>query len=303
MPTKQMKIDFYRVEMPPEFGGTFARLLQQISTMPLDDSRNAQAIGSNREDRIRLQEASSSHQRWEGDMIRIRMDELPLVASLDGKTEPVDLEDDEGIGEETAFRYHSGLRVLALQRNRTGVSAYAFARYFELMGELDETIILEPVLELDTLNRLNAIHDVTKFEIRFAGLRNIGEIFQGQDATIKQFITVADQFRAPTMTVTLSMGHARDGFLATSKVKRVARALRRLVSSDRGAVKRIEISGHSDTDEKDVIDLLKDRMIEIRDVELDADRRVPYGSRLSALRDACRSRQQELRRMFGDESD
>lgn len=300
MPAKQMRIDFYRLEMPPDSANSFAELLQHISTMPHDESRNAEARSPNREDRIRLHEAASSGQYWEGDIIRIRMDELPLVVSLHGDTETVDLEDDQGIGEETAFRYHARLRVLALQRNRTGVSASAFARYFEDMGDLEGPIILEPVLELDTLERLNAIRTVGKFEIRLAGVSNIGELFQGQDAAVEQLITAANEFRAPTMTVTLSMGHQRDGSLTTRAVKHAARALRRLVSNDRGEIKRIVISGRTDAGEKDVIDLVKDRMVEVREVELDQDRRVPSVVRLAALREACRNRGQELRRMFGN---
>src|SRR5688572_2971560 len=65
----------------------------------------------------------------EGDLIRIQMDQLPTKADLAGAAAPFPLREDEGIGHATAFLYYIPLRVLLLQRQRSGVSPAAVAGY------------------------------------------------------------------------------------------------------------------------------------------------------------------------------
>ena len=97
--SKLMKVDFYKVVMPENAACKFDEILDRISAIPADDHRNVVRAGYP----IRLQEATKGGAVWEGEFVRIRMDEIPVKASLGGAIEPIELEDDEGIGEETAF--------------------------------------------------------------------------------------------------------------------------------------------------------------------------------------------------------
>jgi len=147
---KQMIIDLYQVEMPDNSPLTFEQLLAQVCRIPTDETRNVQ------KDRYPIRCHSLRPRRgfFEGEMIRIRMDEVPVKASLAGEIEPFELDDDEGVGEETGFLYNIPLRVLILQRNRAGVSASAFAWYFKNIGNLAEYIYLNPIIIRDVLDRL-----------------------------------------------------------------------------------------------------------------------------------------------------
>src|SRR5580704_9270886 len=117
----------------PNGAPPFEDLVQLVEESPRDDGRNLE-IGP---DPARLQESGIWNHCHEGEMVRIRMDMLPRKASLDGALEDLDFEDDEGLGEETAFLYHPPTQVLALQRNRSGVSASGLAWYVKEKGHIE----------------------------------------------------------------------------------------------------------------------------------------------------------------------
>jgi hypothetical protein len=123
----------------PDGASTFEQLIEQVDATPPDDNRNLE-VGTNP---ARLQVSGVWNQCREGEMVRIRMDTLPRKASLDGALEDLDFGDDEGLGEETAFLYHPPTRILAIQRNRTGVSASSLVWYFKEKGQIDRPIQLE----------------------------------------------------------------------------------------------------------------------------------------------------------------
>jgi hypothetical protein len=114
--TRQIKINFYRVYMPDGAGITFEGILESVDQSPNDEGRNLLV----RDCPIRLQSLNKLQQGWEGDMIRIRMNEVPIKASLAGIVEPLEFEDNEGLGEETAFIYNPLIQVLMSQRNQSG---------------------------------------------------------------------------------------------------------------------------------------------------------------------------------------
>ncbi len=141
--SKNLNIDFYKIAMPSQGRLTFESILQKLIQLPI---------------RVRFREIHQSplflHQSsynqqnhcWEGEIIRLRMNNLPIKANLSGDTEEFIFGDDEGIGEQTAFLYHLPTRVLLLQANQGGVSAPSFIKYFEVISTLTEPIFVDPVI-------------------------------------------------------------------------------------------------------------------------------------------------------------
>src|SRR5258707_7859842 len=150
---KTVKIDFFKVVMPEDAGMTFEALLNRIGQIPLQDEARTQEISG---DPVRLQELH--HQQGghiEGDMVRTRMDTLPRKSNIEtGELALLDLDEDEGLGEETAFLYDPATHCLTIQRNRYGVSASAFATYCTEIGAFESAITLEPIISGDAIARL-----------------------------------------------------------------------------------------------------------------------------------------------------
>jgi hypothetical protein len=309
---KKFTIDFYRVVMPEDANATFEDVLDAVAALPAnDEQRNVEIRGTP----VRLHDLAIRGQRLRhGELVRIRMDEMPVRASLTGDLDPFDFEDDEGVGEETAFLYHRGLQVLVLQRNRIGVSNYGFVQYFQAHAEelldLDGWITLEPVIEPETMARLRDTRIIRKLDVRFAGVHDPQRLAREAEDTgpapgVSKMLDLIETFAAPAAHIELSMGHERTGTLAVDRVKRTARRLMNIGGDRRpeGQVKRIEITGKTGDDEPVFLDLLRDRMIEIGEGELDAERRLPYNVRYRALRNAYSERRDQLRALFAQPDD
>jgi len=289
-----IKIDFYRVQMPEDTQTTFEQIIDRVRIGPNDANRNEDYRGVP----VRLQESSAQGDWRYAEMIRIRLDEVPLRASLSvGSIGPFDFEEDEGIGEETAFLYNTNLRVMALQRNRFGVSPNMISLYFTMKGHTNRFIVLQPIIQLDAFRRVSKFGIIRKFDIRIAGLENFQD-FRGMGYSGHALAGLMENFRAPTVSVSLSMGKgSRRGSLSIEAIMDEIRSAMRL--SESNAVQKIEVTGREYNEaEIEVIDLLKDRMTEMVEVQLDQNRRIPYEGRKTALREALRRRSDELARMF-----
>ncbi len=293
-----MTIDFWRVVMPND-EGSFESAIDAAAALPDDESRALDIHGA----AIRLQDSTSTPTRREGEMMRIRMDEVPVRASLGGDWEPFEFEDDEGVGEETAFLYIPGLQTLVVQRNRFAVSVSRLAGYFEEAADLTGVITLEPVIEPGTALRFKKMNRIRKFQVKVAGVHNAATINSANPGvSTKKMADLIKDLSAPTFNFEATMGH-ESGTLDVATVKAMASSLTRIGSETAVDVRKIEVTGSAPGDELIVLDLLQDRMVENEDVELDNDRRLPYADRKGALRSAYKTRRTQLLSLFGTGGD
>lgn len=291
--TKTIRIDFYRVECPADV--SFANILRRARRLPLDGSRTLEISGKH----FRLQELHLESHLWEGETVHIRMDLIPAKASLDGQLGSFDLEDDEGIGEETAFLYDDRLNVLVLQRNRYGVSSASFCRYFERIGQLDDLITLTPVIQPEAFDRMMSMQIVRKLDVKLARLNNM-PIDGSNGASTSSVIDMINYFSAPSAHISISMGHQRQGSLRVPSIHEFVQFMRGLSGNPDGELRSLKISGsEGETEPQEVVDLIEDRMVATATVEPDSDRRVPYGERQTKIRQAWEDNLVQLRQMFG----
>lgn len=287
--TRNIKIDFYLVTMPDSDTRRFESIIKHVLKHPDDESRTKVVNNSH----IRLKEAAIEYGYWHGDMARIRMDAGATVSNLSGVEHTIDLDDDEGLGEHTAFLYHPTMKIIAVQRNRFAVSAGKIIRYFEIMGNVDSPIELDPIYTRDTLKRLANLKSARKFVIKMAGPINAAA-FKKQVPGCGGMIDLINTFRSPFITVDMSMGHTR-GSLNIQSVLDNARAFFRGIQRDDIDATKIEITGVTKSDERDILDLVEERMTVIAQVEQANDRMLPYNNRRAVLHEAMGMKRAEIR--------
>jgi hypothetical protein len=233
----KLKVDFYRIET--SVGIDFQRILSGVNALTPEE-RNRSGTGSP----IRLQEISFNGDVIEGDMLRIRMDEVPLRASLRGDTRFIDLNDDEGIGEETAFYYYIPWRVLLLQRNRYALSASAFAWYFNHISENGMIVMLNQILRSDVMQRLARMTIIRKFKVNIAGIDN-ASIFRNQGQGVNAIIDLKEQFSSPNVNISLSMAKRR-GSLLVEMVRETIHDLLGISGHNDRQVKKLAVLAQED---------------------------------------------------------
>lgn len=292
--TKEIAIDFYKIIMPPGSQQSFEKILLQVGKSPDDEKRVARVI----DDPIRLVSSSAiTTQHVEGDIIRIKMEGVPIKAKLSGPTKELDLDNDEGLGLETAFLYDSNLRILTIQRNRNGVSAAALAAYVEAKGHISTGMIsVQEVIRKDVLQKLEDMQVVRTLNIRLAGIENWTTL-EDKRHGVEDMIKLGKEFGAPNIEIRYTLGHKK-GALIGNAVKAAAQWFRDLHHKQgRKDVEKVEISGKDKDGSAEHLDILDFRMIERSDVEL-KKRRLLYPDRRNAVRRAYNKRKDELTSLF-----
>lgn len=293
MAKRRITIDFYRVRMPGDVPVPFEPCIYNVAKSKNDDGRNVVFAG----DPIRLHSAQKWDECCEGEMTRIRMDDLPSKASLSGAVEALDLGDDEGIGEQAAFLYHPATQTLLMQRNRSSVSPRALAFYFGEKSGLHDPIFLDPVLTSDAVKRLASMQTITKFRVRVAKVNN-AKLFEQGGESLGGMIELLEDFAAPNLEFAVSMGRKRHGSLAAT-VKQTAMNLLGIGNSGKhNRVTAVELVGRTEDGERDELDLIEQQMSQTALIETDDRRRMLYRERQNALREAFKRRVEELRQMF-----
>lgn len=291
-PPRQMTVEFYRVTIPHPAGKSLEYFLE--GTIGLSGAkRNISRDGNF----IRLQAGGTHSHFWLGDMIKIRMQHLPVKAGLDGQVSSLDLEKDEGLGEETAFLYHIPTRILAFQRNRNAVTASAFAYY---LSHLHPGLIveLEIILEETAIKKLDKMNTIRAFEIQIAALDHLNILKKQKQTSVNSMLSLSQFYQAPHINVFLTMGRQKG---TLERVIETVKRLLKVTGDDDKVIEKMKITGRQADDEKTVLDLLEHRLLEHIELPLDVPTRfVPFENRRAALREAWERREDELLGMFED---
>ncbi len=245
---------------------------------------------------FRIEQLVKGSGRWEGDIVRLR-DDLPGKCSLeeDGVSD-LGFDDDEYIGDTTAFLYDVSLNVLSLQKNFHGASASAVAHCLRTLANLPFGFYLDQAMQKDAVQRFHAMKQVRTIQLRVAA---VSEAAYGEmglpGAALAELFSESD---APYISLEFRMGNKK-GRLSEAAVKFVE-GLRTLVgplNADSNPVKRLRVGGYIDN-QTEMIDLLEPWLTELAVFETD-ERFVPYVRRRDELRKAHGRRRSYLQKYYG----
>src|SRR5690349_7515914 len=110
MPTKNLRIGFYGVTVTNTPPVSFEQILRRFENdIPEDETRT---LDASPDQPVRLHWVRRSQNLWSGEMLRIRLHEELNRASRRGRVRPIHFDEDEGLGENTAFLYHPATRTI-----------------------------------------------------------------------------------------------------------------------------------------------------------------------------------------------
>ena len=260
--SKKITIDFFKVVVQSSLPNisSFEDIIQKTASISTDQRYRHTQLHP-----VSLLEADYGwNNTWEGEIVQLRMDNMPVIGDLSGKIEDLQLSDDKGLGEQSAFVYDPQSTILAIQTNRNGVSTGNFARYFELIAEGNTDVILNPVIQMDAMQRLHNMKNVTKMDINVAGLSNMGIFDTGKNG-IEEMIKLTDFYDAPSVRVEMKASGKKEEkkYLSKEKVLNLAQSLLRVRNSATSEVnvKTIRITGKSSEEDNLFVDLLKDKFL------------------------------------------
>ncbi|MDO8223948.1 hypothetical protein KHP33_003545 [Bacillus cabrialesii subsp. tritici] len=105
--------------------------------------------------------------------VRLRDTNIPSTARATAGVEPLELEDDEFIGEEVSALYDEDNHVLMLQRNKYSLGPEGIEEYLNLAwNNPNDTIYLRPIAPPNVFDLAKEATEYRKINIRFADLRH-----------------------------------------------------------------------------------------------------------------------------------
>ncbi|MGE3548980.1 MAG: DUF6731 family protein [Geobacter sp.] len=277
MTTKTLTFDFYQVRLPDTEQRTFEAILCEIN-----DLQGENRVFDTGQYPLRLQDVRRQNAGYYiGDIAKIRMNDIPDKMKLTGETEPIELEDDQGLGEVTSFLFNPALNLLVLLRNRYAVTATGFAHYFQNKGAIHGELILDPILEAAALQKLARMGVVKKFELGIAAPGN-AQIYQDIGLRPQSVLELMDAAPKVSIDIKFMMDRDRDRTFSVANVRRIVGNL--LGQNSNNEITKLVVSGKDNPDDpRQVVDLLEDVMVEKEGVILRTQRRISDLDRHHAL--------------------
>lgn len=280
------RVRFHLFEVAQEDGDlNFGDALAQIAVKPIEE--RSTLLGDRR---AILLESSSGTRSSAYLFTRVRMEGLPPKTGLDGHREDLDLDDDEGLGEDIAIAYDKVLNVVAIQRNRFSLSASNIIQY--ILSYFDELqIAINPIMSQDALERYSRQTILRKARIKLASTTDLS-FLKGKDISEAERIMIQQMLESPYVDLIFSVGHRRGGL--PQWIDRLVGKFIKAFQSGEDSIINIQITGKEDDDsESEYIDLLKERLTYDDDVEM-SGRTINTAQLMSCAKNAIKANRKLL---------
>ncbi|WP_281885714.1 DUF6731 family protein [Paenibacillus sp. YYML68] len=148
-------------------------------------------------------------------LVRLRDTNIPSKAKVDAIVEPMELEDDEFIGEEVSALYDEDSHVLMLQRNKFSLGPEGIEEYMNLLWDSDdEKIYLRPICPPDAFALARKATEYRKINIRFADIKSVDSNRLGRfQSPLKKIISSFNEYEGINAQVIITVGNVKGSSL------------------------------------------------------------------------------------------
>lgn len=303
MVKKYITVEYYSVAVKRSPGLPtipFETLLSAVDKLPNGEPRNFVFQSSSP---VRLEEYDEDEEFCSGNIVRIRMDGFPQKINIHrGGMEGLGLNEDDGLGEETAFLFHKPTQTLLLQYNRFGVTATQFETYFPAVLNKRALVNLTTIITNEAYQSFEKKHFRSKkLEIAVAPLRNSTLFEDSGDSTAKAIKRQAELLGAPQLNLIVSVGHEHKRGLNRENLSHFINTLLSIRSADQDSVSVLRILGANDIDEdlhskrNVLIDFITDRLFDRQECIL-TERVFAYNNRKEALYNSWMANEEHILR-------
>jgi len=225
----------------------------------------------------------------EGDMIKIRMDNIPSKASVRGSKKTLGLNDDEGLGEETAFLYDSKHKIAIIQRNRRGTTYRIFEQYFNSFGiDLNSMITFEPIICPGTIEKMESANSYRKLIVKVQPFQSAA-MLKSCGPAVGHAIDAMKDIGGEKIEICVSLSRSSDKTLNKLGIQALVKKLLKCNQDTPGSsIQKLQMTADIEDTGVEPIDFLRDRVQFSDELESDSQRQISYTSRKNFLRRAWR---------------
>lgn len=218
--------------------------------------------------------------------VLIRMDDFPVVVSLAGGHEDLDIEDDQGVGERIGLYYWKTKGVIALEVRRV-LATSRVEDYF--IYHSDSQVSLRPILKKNEYGRYLDLEKVTRISAKVESPAN-GKALMG--GALSQLFKMREDTGAHTLEVVVSTGRSGEP-LERKQANAIVKQLK-----DSGETRKLEVTGRNE-EGREFIDFIADRLADEVDMSEPGLRTVPDKTRLSTVKMSLHKHKKEIIEIVG----
>lgn len=253
---KTVRFDYYQVNLKVLERGVFRYELYDLSYSLVAFSEiepgDRNLILSNG-DEVRIQyvdrefiDNNKYDDIWKMQVVRMRKGLVAGIAKDSGEFRPIELEADEGLGEDIAVLYDRRFSILAVQRNRNSVSPGGLIEYFNIICKDDlpdkSELILKPILNKNELPSLSSEMLYRKIQFDFAQI-NLNDIDENEKSrALVEIAKVKDMFPNLFFKIEISVGRqaTKDTALPNAETTKIISNLRHITNKD--SIKQLKVA-------------------------------------------------------------
>lgn len=227
-----------------------------------------------------------------GVFAKFRQNDIPHAGAPGGAEHKLDLEEEEGLLEKNHFLYFREHELLVYQRNGNGSTTMRLAAYCSVFN--NEAVAFNPVLQLEPMRRLMR-NNVLPRRLDLTVARPTNPALFPDDEwnnNLMRVMTEAGGMRIHARITADARSADRNDWYLSDRIKR---SINELVSNDLASVAKLRVEEDGIVHP---IDLIADRLLSQKDVEMDERYPVPE-SIYAALRQARNDERETLQEIFG----
>ncbi|MCV9947787.1 DUF6731 family protein [Paenibacillus sp. BT-177] len=284
----EIKFDFFKISHE-EKDKTLDSVLNEISELSLEARiRNIYKIPN------RVHDLMKSSDRWFGSFMKIRMsnETLPEKAKLNGDIEPINFEEDQGLGEKVGFLYDPDHKILVLQRSRYSIGAGGAKYYFERIGKF--TFHMEPIIQENALQRLKHKDNIRRFELKM--VRPPGKIQKEiKGVSASKALDLIDEFDSYYIDIKFGFDNTKLNKGKVLNKQAIVNLANKIIGAEVEDVEKFRVYGDErDVEKYNFVDLIKDRIVEIAQANVQRDNRMTFTWMNDLLNTAYETRRREI---------
>lgn len=214
MITKYVKFDYYQVTCRPKGAPATTRdavfdlrtIINQWNNLDLSN-RTIQY----KQELARLDSFGydpGSGYLWDMYFCRLRDFNLPTRARENAPSEPIDLDDDEYIGENVSAIYDEVNHVIMIQRNKYSLGPSAIEEYINSFANPNEEINFRPIRMPNPVRKFQSAEFVRKLRIKFADIDKAQ--IDDDKPGLKKWINLFNDYEPINAEIILSVGRKKD---------------------------------------------------------------------------------------------
>lgn len=186
-------------------------------------------------------------------------DNIPSKSKLTEKVKPIELEDDEYIGNEVSALYDETHHILMLQRNRASLGPSGIEYYLNVLWDSDdETIFLRPISPKGMFEQTLNANEFRKIHMRFADIDTSKIEDNAKTSPMVQFVKNFTKYSGVTGEVVISAGRGKGRSLDSETMIETINDI--IANQETGLIKKAEVHYKiTDDTATEVVDLFAKR--------------------------------------------